>query len=92
MSLEDHPLRNVFHYLASASAIRAAAATAAAVQVEHYNQLRAEGLSDEVAINLTARTTAVLFNSVSSMIVGISENAPAIAEGFERLYKLREDD
>lgn len=90
MDFEDNPLRGVFHYLASASAIRAAAATAAAVQVEHYNQLVAEGLSPEIAIDLTARTTSSLFNSVSEMIGKLSENSVALAEGFEKIYKLGE--
>jgi len=82
---EDHPLRSVFHYLASASAMRAAAATAASVQVVHYNQLVAEGLRPEQALELTARTSTSLFNSVSSMIAGIAEHTPSIAEAVEKL-------
>jgi len=87
---QDHPLRSAFHYLASASAIRAAAVTAASVQVEHYNQLVAEGMQPDQALELTARTSTSLFNSVSSMIAGIAEHTPAIADAIEKLSKTKE--
>jgi len=89
---QDHPLRSAFHYLASASAIRAAAVTAASVQVEHYKQLIAEGMQPDQALELTARTSTSLFNSVSNIIAGIAEHTPAIAEAVERLSNIKERD
>lgn len=84
---EDDPLRNLFHTVASSSAARAAAATAASVQVEHYNQLVAEGMDPDKAIDLTARTSASLFEAVAGVVGHISANGRELAAGIEKLVE-----
>lgn len=78
MSASDpvDPLFQMLRGAASSIAARHAAISLAALQAEHFRQLKAEGLEDEAAVMLTAQTSQGLFAAIG----GLMEHAPAIAE------------
>lgn len=81
----ENPLRDLFHTIASAGQARAAAAAVAATQKAHYDQLIAEGMSSEDALELTSRTSLAMFEGVAIIVQALGSNADKIGVLAEKL-------
>lgn len=86
MALRDgNPLRSIFESAAAAQAAQAAASATAQFQIEHYKQLEAAGMDPELARDIVIGTSTALFEMVAGMFGSITENAPAVADAFEKI-------
>lgn len=72
----NHPLRELFASVAASAVARQGAVALASLQAEHYRQLIAEGLDEEIAVRIVETTSRALMEACA----GITANAPAIAQ------------
>lgn len=78
----ENPLVGMFQTITSSLAVRAAAQSAAAVQLEFYNTLVAEGMNEEQAMEMTLRSAEAVFVSASAIVDSLAENSESIGKAF----------
>lgn len=84
------PFSGIFNAISASLSARSFAAMTAAMQKHHYEQLRAEGMSDRDALELTARTTESLGNTLAQIVNAVSRNGKTLAEGIRVVVETAE--